>query len=183
MKFLPDSPKLTRSVNLFWMPRGRMPAHRVLCDDSARSLLLFLVLVAVLRSGRCRVGRYRKRLLQIDQRQPRFLELFVQRRNISCFELFPSRQLLCERLVQFSEHRDLLGGGRGIGGIESADDGAQATIQPRQAAAFGSAQVAGAVSAFSALDERGFGLQLSSSFCDRCVSRERLELRAQTAHL
>src|SRR5208283_2401211 len=96
-----------------------------------------LFFVPVLRSSRGPITRARNRLLQIDQRQSRFLQLFVQRRNIFRLELAPSRKLLFERLVEFVEHRGLLGRGRGVGGIESADEGVEAAIQSRQAAAFG----------------------------------------------
>src|SRR5664279_542251 len=83
---------------------------------------LFFVLIPVLRRRLGRIGCARDGLLQIDRRQSCFLQLLVQLRNVFRLELAPRGELVFQRLFQFHEHCGLLGGGSGVGGVESVED-------------------------------------------------------------
>src|SRR4029077_17472001 len=90
--------------------------HGQECPHHTNQLLL--VLITVLRSTLRRIGCSRNRLLQIDQRQSRFLQLLVKYRNFFRLELAPRRQLLFQRLLNLDERRFLLSSRRGVSGIE-----------------------------------------------------------------
>ncbi len=109
-----------------------------------------------------------------------------------------------QRLFQFHEHRELLRRGRGVGGIENANERVEAAVQTSQGAAFGRAQVVRTIAAFFAFDGCSFRFQRVGCLRDRCrlcllrirsmlrnmlrnmfrnMSDERFQLRPQAAHL